>query len=77
VDGVLQLVLIAMTPRSDSLPGDVSHSIATRCSEGWPLVPADDLGPGEDLYGGLEFHPPWTRDFLNPVSGGSGDAQVY
>jgi hypothetical protein len=58
VDGVLQLVLFAMTTRSDSLPGGVSHSVAVRCSGGWPLVPADNPGPREDLCDGLEFHPP-------------------
>jgi hypothetical protein len=77
VDRVLWLVLVATDPRSDSLSGSVSHNIAARCSEGCPLVPAKDPRPGEDLYDGLELHLPWTQDFLDPVSRGSGDAQVY
>jgi hypothetical protein len=58
VDGVLQLLLVAMTPRSDSLSSGVSHSIATRRSEGWLLVPADNPGPREDLCDGIEFYLP-------------------
>jgi hypothetical protein len=68
VSEVLQLVLVAKNPRSDSLPGGVSHSITVGCSEGWPLVPAEDLRLGEDHGDGLEFHPPWTRNFLDPIS---------
>jgi hypothetical protein len=48
-----------------------------RRSESWPLVPAEDPVPEEDLYDGLELHPPWARDFLDPVPGGCRDAQVY
>jgi hypothetical protein len=77
MDGVLQLVLVAMTSRSDSLPGGVNHSVTARCSEGWPLVPIDDLGLREDLYDCLEFHTLWTQDFLDPISRGGGDAQLY
>jgi hypothetical protein len=40
-------------------------------------VPAEDPGLEEDLCDGLEFHSPWPRDFLDHVSQGSGDAQVY
>jgi hypothetical protein len=76
VDGALQLTLVATAPRSDGLPGGVSHNITDRCSEGWPLMPAEDPGPREDLCDSFEFHPPWTRDSLNPVSRGGGDAQV-
>jgi hypothetical protein len=39
-------------------------------------VPAEDPGSGEDLYNCLEFYPPWTREFLDLVSWGGGDAQV-
>jgi hypothetical protein len=77
VNGVLLLVLVTTDPRSDSLPGGVSHNIAARCSEGWPLVPSGDPVPEEDLYDGLQFHPHWTGDFFDPVSRGGGDAQVY
>jgi hypothetical protein len=76
VDGVLQFTLVAMAPRSDGLLGDSRHNITDRCSEGWPLVPAEDPGSGEDLCSYLEFHPSWTRDFLDPISWGGGDAQV-
>jgi hypothetical protein len=40
-------------------------------------VPTEDSGPEEDLCDGLELHPPWTRDFVYPVPGGSGDTQVF
>jgi hypothetical protein len=76
VDGVLQLSLVATALRSDGLPGGVSHNITDRCSEGWPLVHAEDPRPREDLYNCLEFHPPWTWDSLDLVSWGGGDAQV-
>jgi hypothetical protein len=39
-------------------------------------VPAEDPGSREDLCNYLEFHPPWMRDFLDPVSWGRGEAQV-
>jgi hypothetical protein len=58
VDGVLQFILVATSPRSDGLPGGISHNITDRCSEGWPLVPAEDPGPREDLCNYLEFHLP-------------------
>jgi hypothetical protein len=77
VDGVLQPTLVAMDPRSDGLPGGVSHSVTMRRSESWPLMPTEDPGPKEDLGDGLELHPSWTRDFLDPISEGGGDAQVY
>jgi hypothetical protein len=63
-------------PRSDGLPGGISHSVTNRFSEGWTLVSAVDPGSREDLCNYLEFHPPWTRDSLDPVSWGRGDAQV-
>jgi hypothetical protein len=40
-------------------------------------VPAEDSGPKDDLGDGLELHPPWMWDFLDPISRGSGDAQVF
>jgi hypothetical protein len=58
VDGVLQLALVEMAPRSDGLPGGISHNITDRCSKGCPLVPTENPGPREDLCDGLEFHPP-------------------
>jgi hypothetical protein len=58
VDGILQLILVATAPRSDGLLGGVSHRITNRCSEGWHLVPIEDLGPGEDLCDGFELYPP-------------------
>jgi hypothetical protein len=40
------------------------------------LIDALDPGAREDLCNCHEFHPPWTRDSLDPVSWGGGDAQV-
>jgi hypothetical protein len=40
-------------------------------------VLAEDSGPEEDLCDGLEFHPPWMWDFLDPIPVGGGDAQVF
>jgi hypothetical protein len=77
--GGLKLVLLLLrqeAPRNDGLPGGVNHSIIDRCSEGWPLVPAEDPGPREDLCDDFEFHPPWTRGSIHPESRGGGDAQV-
>jgi hypothetical protein len=76
MDGVLHLIHVAMAQRRDGLPGGVSHNITDRFSEGWPLVPAEDLGPREDLYDGFEFQTPWAWDSLDLVSWGEGDAQV-
>jgi hypothetical protein len=42
-----------------------------------PLVSAEDSGSEENLYDCFELHLPWMRDFLDPVPGGSGDAQVF
>jgi hypothetical protein len=39
-------------------------------------VSAEDSGSEENLCDGFELHPPWTRDFLDPVLGSGGDAQV-
>jgi hypothetical protein len=75
VDGVLQFILVAMAPRSDGLPSGISHIITDRCSEGWPLMPTENPGSGEDLCNFLEFHRPWMRDSLDPISWGGGDAQ--
>jgi hypothetical protein len=58
VDGVLPFILVATAPRSDGLSGGISHSVIDRCSEGWPLVPAEDPGSREDLYNCFEFHLP-------------------
>jgi hypothetical protein len=77
VDGVLQPALVATDPRSDGLLGSVSHDVIARCSESWPLVPAEDPGPEEDLTDGHEFHAPWTQDYPDPISRGGGDAKVY
>jgi hypothetical protein len=47
-----------------------------RGPESWSLVSAQDSGSEEDLCDDFEFHPPWTRDLLDPVPRGGGDAQV-
>jgi hypothetical protein len=39
-------------------------------------VSAEDPGSEENLFDGLELHSLWTRDFLDPVPGSGGDAQV-
>jgi hypothetical protein len=77
VDGVLQSTLIATDPRGDGLLGGMSHNIAARHFESYSLVSAEDSGPEEDLCDNFELNPPWMRDFLDPVPGGSGDAQVF
>jgi hypothetical protein len=69
VDGVLQPTLVATDPRSDGLPGGVSHSVTARRSKSWSLVSAEDPGPKVDLCNNLDLHPPWTRDFLVLVLG--------
>jgi hypothetical protein len=76
VDRVLQPALVAMDPSCDDLPGGISNSITPRCPESWPLVSAKDPESEEKFYDGLELHSPWTRDFLDPVPGSVGDAQV-
>jgi hypothetical protein len=65
-----------MDPRCDGLPGGIDNSIAARSPKGWSLVSAEDPGSEENLCDGLELHSPWTRDFLDPVPGSGGDAQV-
>jgi hypothetical protein len=77
VDGVLQLTLVATDPLCDGLHGGIGNSIAARGPESWSLVSAEDSGSEENLCYGFELHPPWTRDFLNPVPGSGGDAQVF
>jgi hypothetical protein len=77
VDGVLQPTLVAMDSRCDSLPGGIDNSIAARGPESWSLMSAEDSGSKENLCDGFELHPPWTRDFLDPVPGSGGDAQVF
>jgi hypothetical protein len=37
---------------------------------------AEDPGSEENLFDGLELLSPWMRDFLDPVPGSGGDAQV-
>jgi hypothetical protein len=76
VDGVLQPALVATDPRSDGLPGGVSHSVSMRRSESWLRETAEDPGP-KDLCDGPELDPPLMWDFLDHVSRGCGDAQVY
>jgi hypothetical protein len=60
VDQVLQPALVATDPRRDGLPGDISNSIATRSPESWSLVSTEDPVSDENLYDGLELHPPCT-----------------
>jgi hypothetical protein len=72
VDRILQFILVAMAARSDGLPGGISHIITDRCC----LVPVENPRSREDLCNCFEFHLPWTRDSLDPVSCGGGDAQV-
>jgi hypothetical protein len=40
-------------------------------------VSAEDPGSEENLCDGLELYSPRTRDFLDPVPGSGGDAQVF
>jgi hypothetical protein len=39
-------------------------------------VSAEDPGSKENLCDGLELHSPCTREYLDPVPGSGGDAQV-
>jgi hypothetical protein len=77
VDGVLQPTLVAMDSRGDVLPGGISHSVTAIRSESWSLVSAEDPRPKEDFCYGFVPHPPWMQNFLDPVPGGGGDAQVF
>jgi hypothetical protein len=77
VDGVLQLMVVAMDPWCDGLPGGIGNHIAMRGPKSWSLVLAKDSGSEGNLYDGFEFHPPWMWDFLDPVPGSGGDAQVF
>jgi hypothetical protein len=77
VDGALQPILFAMDPRCDGLPGGINNSVIVRGPESWSFVSAEDSGSEEDLYNGIELHPSWLRDFLDPVPRGSCDAQVF
>jgi hypothetical protein len=76
VDRVLQPALVATDPRCEGLPSGISNSIAVRGPESWSFVSVEDSGSEENLCDGLELHPPWTWDFLDPVPGSGGDAQV-
>jgi hypothetical protein len=66
-----------MDPRCDGLLGGVSHNITVRGPESLSLVSAEDSGSEEDLCNGFELHPPWMRDFLDPIPGGGCDAQMF
>jgi hypothetical protein len=76
VDRVLQLTLVAMDLRCDGLLGYIGNSIAARGPKSWSLVSAEDSGSEENLCDGFELHPPWMRDFLDPVPRSGGDAEV-
>jgi hypothetical protein len=52
-------------------------SVATRGPKSWSFVSVEDSRSEEDLCNGFELHPPRTRDFLDAVPGGGGDAQVF
>jgi hypothetical protein len=69
-------MLVATDPRCDGLPGGIGNSIAARGPESCSLVSAEDSGSEENLYNGFELHPPWMRDFLDPIPRSGGDAQV-
>jgi hypothetical protein len=58
VDRVLQPALVATAPRCDGPSGNISNSITVRSPESWSLVLAEDFGSKENLYDGLEVHPP-------------------
>jgi hypothetical protein len=76
VDGVLHPTLVAIDQRCDGLPGGISNSVTMRGPESWSLVSAEDSRSKENICDGFELHPPWMRDFLDPVPGSGGDAQV-
>jgi hypothetical protein len=58
VDQVLQPALVSTDPRCDGMPGGINNSIAMRCPESRSLVSAEDSRSEENLYDGLELHPP-------------------
>jgi hypothetical protein len=58
VDRLLQSTLVATDPQCDGLPGDIGNSITARGPESWSLVSAEDSRSNENLYDGLELHPP-------------------
>jgi hypothetical protein len=76
VDGVLQSTLVAMDPRCNGLPGSIDN-ITVRGPKSWSLVSIEDSGSKEYLCDGFELHPPWTRDFHDPIPGSGSDAQVF
>jgi hypothetical protein len=76
VDGVLQPTLVATDLRCDGLPDGIDN-IIVRGPESWSLVSAEDSGSEENLCDGFELHPPWTRDFLDPVPRSGVDTQVF
>jgi hypothetical protein len=76
VDRVLQPMLVATDPRCDGLSGGIGNSIIARGPENWSLVSAEDSRSKENVCDRFKLHPPWTRDLLDPVPGGGGDAQM-
>jgi hypothetical protein len=58
VDRDLQPTLVALDPRCDGLPGNISNSNTARSLESWSLVSPEDSGSKENLCDGLELHPP-------------------
>jgi hypothetical protein len=76
IDGVLQLAVMSAIPIGDGLPSSASHNITARCSECWLGVPANHIGPMEDLHNGPVLKPPWMRDPLDPELWGGGDAHM-
>jgi hypothetical protein len=77
VDKVLQPALVVVDPRCDGLSGGITNSIPVRGPKSMSLVSAEDSRSEEDFYDGFELHPPWARDFLDPIPRGGGDAQVF
>jgi hypothetical protein len=67
VDEVLYLMVVGVVLASDGLPSSIGYNIIARCSEGWSGVPADHVGPMEDLHDFPELFLPWTRDSLDSV----------
>jgi hypothetical protein len=64
VDGLLQLTRVVTDPLSDGLLGGVSHSVAARCFECWPLVPTEDFDPRKISMMALNSNCPRCRTSL-------------
>jgi hypothetical protein len=50
---------VGVTLAGDVLSSSIGYNVTTRFSEGWSGVPADHMGPMEDLHNCTKLFPPW------------------